>query len=81
MFVTNDHGRHLDSIAGGFSSHGDDCKGCRHINFFACGPDFKQGVIISQKRELIDISATIAELFQFSMPTSKGNVMEELFKK
>jgi len=81
MFVTNDHGRHLDSISGGFASHGDGCEGCRHVSFFACGPDFKQGVVISQKRELIDISATIAELFQFSMPTGKGSVMEELFKK
>jgi predicted AlkP superfamily pyrophosphatase or phosphodiesterase len=80
LFVTNDHGRHLDSIADGFASHGDGCSGCRHILFFAYGPDFKQGVITNTKRELTDISATIAELFHFNIINGNGKVMYELFE-
>lgn len=81
MFVTNDHGRHLDGIKNGFVSHGDKCEGCRHINLFACGPDFKEGAIVEQEREMIDIPATIAELMDFDLPNGKGEVMKELFEK
>ncbi|MGI9546129.1 MAG: alkaline phosphatase family protein [Flavobacteriaceae bacterium] len=78
LFVTNDHGRHLDEVADGFVSHGDDCEGCRHINLFACGPDFKQGTIIEIERQLIDIPVTIAELLEFEIPNGDGEVMHEL---
>ena len=79
-FVTNDHGRHLDDISTGFSGHGDGCEGCRHINLFAFGPDFKSGAIFERERELIDVSATTAELLGFELPTGKGQIMVELFK-
>ena len=79
-FVTNDHGRHLDDISIGFSGHGDDCEGCRHINLFAFGPDFKKGDIFQTKRELIDISSTTAELLDIQMPSGKGQIMFELFE-
>ena len=80
VFVTNDHGRHTDGVADGFCSHGDPCDGCQHINFYAFGPDFKENLIISEERELIDIPATIAELLNFRIPNSNGNIMNELFK-
>lgn len=80
LFVTNDHGRHLDTVANGFISHGDKCEGCRHINLLAIGPDFKNGELVFEKRQLIDITATIAELLRFYMPYSQGEVMHELFK-
>jgi Type I phosphodiesterase / nucleotide pyrophosphatase len=80
VFVTNDHGRHLDDVANGFVSHGDDCEGCRHINLYASGPDFKQGITVDNNRELIDIPATIGELLNLKMPTVQGEVMTELFK-
>jgi len=80
IFVTNDHGRHLDGVYTGFKDHGCGCDGCRHINFFAFGPDFKEGIETNKNRELIDISATIAELFEFNMPYGEGKVMYELFK-
>jgi hypothetical protein len=80
MFVTNDHGRHLDSIADGFVSHGDACSGCRHISLYAFGPDFKNGAIINQKRELVDLNATVSELLNLDMEYGKGHVMYELFK-
>jgi len=80
LFVTNDHGRHLDSIADGFASHGDGCSGCRHINLYAFGPDFKQGVITNTQRELIDLSATISELLHLNMEFGEGKIMYELFE-
>lgn len=79
LFLTNDHGRHSDHVATDFKGHGDGCKGCRHINFFAIGPDFKQGAIINQKRGQIDIPPTVAHLMGFSMPGTSGAVMSELF--
>ncbi len=80
MFVTNDHGRHVDSIPYGFYGHGDSCEGCRHIYLYSYGPDFKNGLITNVKRELIDISATAAELLQFDQNYGNGNIMYELFK-
>ncbi len=80
LFITNDHGRHLDGVADGYRSHGDGCEGCRHLIFFAAGPDFRQDTIIDTKRELIDIPATISELMHFDDPYIRGKVMFELFK-
>lgn len=80
VFVTNDHGRHLDGHKDGFVSHGDNCEGCRHINFYAYGPDFKENVIIDTPAELIDIPVTIGELMGFTIEGSEGRVMTELFK-
>jgi predicted AlkP superfamily pyrophosphatase or phosphodiesterase len=81
LIVTNDHGRHLDGTANGYISHGDDCYGCRHINFFAYGPDFKKNTIVNTTYEQIDIPATIAELMGFKIPTSEGKVMWDFFIK
>lgn len=80
LFVTNDHGRHLDGVADGFKSHGDDCEGCRHLFFYASGPDFKQDTILDTHRELPDIAATTARLLNFHIPKTDGEVMEELFE-
>lgn len=79
IFVTNDHGRHLDDVGSGFSSHGDDCQGCKHLLFYAQGPDFKKGVILNHPRSLVDIAATVAHLLELDMPHSTGEVMYELF--
>tara|TARA_B110000046_G_scaffold183146_1_gene218638 strand:- start:1676 stop:2623 length:948 start_codon:yes stop_codon:yes gene_type:complete len=81
IFVTNDHGRHLDGKKDGFISHGDNCEGCRKINCFAYGPDFKRGVITDVDRELIDIPVTIGELLGFEIEKSDGEIMKELFIK
>ncbi|MFK7783518.1 MAG: alkaline phosphatase family protein, partial [Crocinitomicaceae bacterium] len=40
VFITSDHGRHLDGVADGFASHGDNCEGCQHNGMLAIGPDF-----------------------------------------
>ncbi len=81
LIVTNDHGRHTAGYIDGFISHGDGCDGCRHIEFFAIGPDFKQDYISTTPYEQTDISVTIGELMGFSIPTSNGKVMKDIFKK
>lgn len=80
LFITNDHGRHLDSVSDGYVSHGDTCNGCKHISLLALGPDFKRGEVLTNRRELIDIPATIAEILRFSMPAGHGKIMNEIFK-
>jgi hypothetical protein len=80
LMVTNDHGRHSPGHLNGFVSHGDNCLGCRKIEFFAIGPDFRENYISTVDYEQIDISATIAELLNFRMPTSKGRVMSDIFR-
>jgi predicted AlkP superfamily pyrophosphatase or phosphodiesterase len=80
FFVTNDHGRHLDGINGGFSSHGDTCRGCRQVFLYAYGPDFKKGVVVDRQAEIIDIPATISYILKFPMPQGEGSILTELFK-
>lgn len=80
LFVTNDHGRHLDHIRDGFKSHGDNCEGCLHINLFTAGPDFNTGQVIDNQREIIDLAPTIAELMGFQIPDNQGTILTELFK-
>ena len=81
LFVTNDHGRHLNDVGDGFAGHGDDCDGCRHISLFTCGPDFRKDTVTTVLREQIDLPVTVAELLGFSIPVSKGKVMTELFNR
>jgi predicted AlkP superfamily pyrophosphatase or phosphodiesterase len=80
LFITNDHGRHLDGHKNGFVNHGDKCDGCKQISLLALGPDFKNNVSLSETGELIDISKTIAYMGGFDVPTSKGRVLMELLK-
>ncbi len=80
LIITNDHGRHLDGHKNGFINHGDNCEGCRHISFLGLGPDFKKDVVIKNYGEQLDISATIAEMLHFCMPTGTGKVLTEIFK-
>jgi hypothetical protein len=80
LFITNDHGRHIDGHKDGFVNHGDQCLGCKKIFLLALGPDFKKNVVFDKERELIDIPQTIAYLLNFSLPNGRGKVMNELFK-
>lgn len=80
IFITSDHGRHLDGLPGGFADHGDDCEGCRHIGLLVIGPDFEAGTVVSEAYSQIDIPATIARLMKFTLPHGKGRSMVELFE-
>ncbi len=76
LMITNDHGRHLDTVATGFKDHGDDCEGCRHISLLIIGPDTPAGIIDTTKRTQIDIAPTVGRLLKFDTPYSVGNVIE-----
>lgn len=80
LIVTNDHGRHTDGHLDGFISHGDLCEGCKHVEFFGLGPDFKKNYVCSKAYEQIDIANTVAELLGFEMPTASGKVMKDILQ-
>ena len=79
LMVSNDHGRHDDGWMNGFINHGDNCNGCRHIELFAIGPDFKKGAVIHNTYEQIDIAATVNYIMNLGMTTGKGKVITDLF--
>ncbi|MFM7176937.1 MAG: alkaline phosphatase family protein [Bacteroidota bacterium] len=75
LLITNDHGRHSDGWSNGFVSHGDNCNGCRHINFLALGPDIRKGHIDTSFYSQNDIAATIAKILGIEMPHCSGKIM------
>lgn len=79
LIVTNDHGRHLNGVSTGFKDHGDNCEGCRNIEFFALGPEFKKNYTLDAKYEQIDIPATIAKILNFPTIKTEGRVIKEIF--
>ena len=79
MIVTNDHGRHTAGHLDGYVSHGDECEGCRHIEMFAMGPDFKKNYISETRYEQIDIASTVAELMNLEMPNANGKIISDIF--
>jgi hypothetical protein len=81
VFITNDHGRHLDGIDSGFVDHGDDCEGCRHISLLATGPDFRRGLTLTEQHTLVDVPSTVAYLLGFPFEQGQGKVIESLFKR
>lgn len=80
LFVTNDHGMHLDGVQNGFAGHGCDCKGCRRIFLLGIGPDFKQNYIETNHYSLIDISPTVSKLLGINFPNAQGEVMTTILK-
>lgn len=70
LLITNDHGRHLDGIDGGWQEHGDNCEGCQHISLLALGPDFKKGAATEVRYTLVDIAPTVARLLDFKMDSA-----------
>ncbi len=80
LFITTDHGRNADGFKDGFISHGPGTESNRRIFLLTLGPDTKKGVQFENtKHELIDLPTTIAHILGFSMPSSKGKLMQELF--
>jgi hypothetical protein len=79
LFITNDHGRHLNGVRSGFVNHGCRCEGCRHISLLVLGPDSPKGVVVTEEAEMTDISKTIADILHFEMPTSKGELLRAAF--
>ncbi|MBF9238036.1 sulfatase-like hydrolase/transferase [Hymenobacter sp. BT683] len=81
LLITNDHGRHLNSVPPGWVEHGDGCEGCRHISLLALGPDFKKGRTIKEPHTLLDIPSTVAYLLGFPFAQGQGKPIEALFKR
>ena len=79
LFITWDHGRHLDNIASGYLSHGDNCEGCRHIAMLALGPDLKKDEILTSHYGQTDIAPTIAYMLNIPFE-GEGQIISELFK-
>lgn len=79
LIVTNDHGRH-DDQHGGFQGHGCSCEGCRHIQFLAIGPSFKENYVSSQYRVIPDMAVTASYLLGVNPDKASGSVMNEIFK-
>jgi hypothetical protein len=80
IFITNDHGRHLNSVQGGYTTHGDTCAGCRKIELIAIGPDFKENYTTNVHYDQRDIARTTSALLGFLMPTGDGQVMWDIVK-
>ena len=80
LFITNDHGRHLDGWSSGFASHGDNCEGCEHIFLMALGPDFKQNFVETDFYDQTDVTATIANIFGLKMPNAAGDPIDSILK-
>ena len=78
LFVTNDHGRHLDGHADGYINHSDDCEGCRHISLLAIGLDIAKGKTIATRRNQTDLAVTVAWLAGVDLPAATGKRMDEL---
>ena len=81
LFVTNDHGRHLDSVAPGWTEHGDGCDGCRHISLLALGPDFNVGRTVTDTCALVDVPSTVAYLLGIPFAQGQGKSIKALFKR
>lgn len=80
LFVTNDHGRHSDTTLDGFVSHGDSCSGCRKIELFAIGPDFKAGTTVNTAWNQTDLMVTAGALLGIKTPYAQGKTINELLK-
>jgi phosphopentomutase len=78
LFITNDHGRHLDGHHDGFVSHGDDCAGCRKIQLLALGPQFRRGAVVERHANQLDVAVTAAAILGLAIPGSNGRVLDEL---
>jgi arylsulfatase A-like enzyme len=76
LLITNDHGRHTHD----YTSHGDGCAGCRHIECLAIGPRFKADYVDTGRHSQIDIAATVADLLGIQMENIPGKKMQELYK-
>lgn len=79
MFVTCDHGRHTDEN-GGFTGHGDDCIGCRHLIFLALGPDIRPDVVSSGLFTQRDLCKTVGQILNFPVPHAEGTVIQDIFQ-
>ena len=80
MFVTTDHGRHLEGEGAGWKGHGDECRGCRKVFLLAVGPGIRQGFVSDEPVSLLDVAPTIAHLMDFPFPYHRGRVLTDILE-
>ncbi len=80
IFITTDHGRHLDGIANGFVGHGDSCLGCRNIFLLVIGPNVKKDAVVEKQCYNMDIAPTVAALLGFQADFHSGRILHEMFE-
>ncbi len=68
MYITNDHGRHLQGIKSEWHSHGDDCEGCRHISCLILGPGGTPGRTVTDEHDQRDVFKWMAT--RLGVPTT-----------
>lgn len=78
FIITNDHGRHLDGIADGYVSHGDNCLGCRKIMLIAISPKIKPQTAIYARYNLGHIAPSILSVLNISHNTTLQNPISEI---
>lgn len=79
LIITADHGRHSDSYATGFKSHGASTNGDRHEIFLAIGPRIRRDYTVDSFKQQIDIVPTVGALLGFKTPYADGEAMDEMF--
>lgn len=81
LMILNDHGRHTAGHLDGFVSHGDNCMGCKQIEFMAVGPDIKEGYMDAAIHSQVDVAVTAAGLMGVEMKNVTGRMMDSMLKK
>jgi phosphopentomutase len=76
LIITNDHGRHLND----YTSHGDNCSGCRHIECLVVGPEIKANYTDTTTYSQVDIGVTAGALLKIDMLNVEGRTMKNIFK-
>jgi len=80
LFVTTDHGRHLDGESTGWRSHGCQCQGCRQVFLLALGPGIREGFVSDEPCSFLDIAPTVAHLMDLPLPYHRGRVLTEILE-
>lgn len=71
VLITSDHGRHSDGINNGLLGHGCDCDGCRRVMGLLWGPDFKEGMTVSEQLYQTDFAHTFAHILGLKAPHAR----------
>jgi len=80
LFITTDHGRHLDGEDDGWYSHGCHCRGCRKTFLLALGPGIKPGHVSDAVYSHKDVAPTLAQLMGLPFPYASGRVVTEILE-
>jgi len=72
LVLTSDHGRHDFDREEDWRQHGDSCRGCREVPMFLVGPGIEAGETVTDFTTLHDLTQTVAEMLDLSMPHSTG---------